>query len=61
MFLGYSLSHHGYRRFYRTMGRTYIARHVRFDEYQFPFAGDSVLGPVPSKFASSTSHPWAIV
>ncbi|GJV30830.1 nucleotide-binding alpha-beta plait domain-containing protein [Tanacetum coccineum] len=37
VFLGYSLSHHGYRCVDISIERLYIARHVCFNEAQFPF------------------------
>ncbi|GKB00615.1 putative RNA-directed DNA polymerase [Tanacetum coccineum] len=37
VFLGYSPSHHGYRCLDISTERLYIARHVRFNEAQFPF------------------------
>ena len=36
-FLGYSLSHKGYKCFHLEIGRTFISRHVIFNELSFPF------------------------
>ncbi|KAJ0700404.1 putative RNA-directed DNA polymerase [Helianthus annuus] len=46
VFLGYSLSHHGYRCFDPSTERIYIARHVRFDEQVFPYK--PIPQPTPS-------------
>ena len=37
IFLGYSLSHKGYKCFHLEIGRTFISRHVIFNELSFPF------------------------
>lgn len=58
IFLGYSPSHTGYRCLDISSNRTYIVRHVRFDETQFPFLGSSTSAsenPLPSH-----TSPWAI-
>ena len=36
--LGYSLSHKGYKCFHLETGRTFISRHVIFNELSFPFS-----------------------
>lgn len=58
VFLGYSSSHLGYRCLDIHSGRIYIARHVRFDEYSFPFSGPSLLGPKPTQAVPNS--PWAM-
>lgn len=51
IFLGYSPSHHGYKCLDLSSGRTYIARHVVFDENVFPY--------IPSPLASTSPTPSA--
>ncbi|GJT94511.1 putative RNA-directed DNA polymerase [Tanacetum coccineum] len=49
VFLGYSPSHHGYRCLDISTERLYIARHVRFNEAQFPFDIPKTTSSPPSK------------
>ncbi|GJR19817.1 retrovirus-related pol polyprotein from transposon TNT 1-94 [Tanacetum coccineum] len=49
VFLGYSPSHHGYRCLDISTKHLYIARHVRFNEAQFPFDIPNTTSPPPSK------------
>ncbi|KAI3810393.1 hypothetical protein L1987_20005 [Smallanthus sonchifolius] len=48
VFLGYSLSHHGYRCFDPSTERIYIARHVRFNEQAFPYQPSPTPPPQPA-------------
>ncbi|KAD6454826.1 hypothetical protein E3N88_09532 [Mikania micrantha] len=61
IFLGYSLSHHGYRCFDPSSERMYIARHVRFHEHIFPFqstaAPSPINTPLNSQYVSSYPSP----
>nr|GEY63844.1 retrovirus-related Pol polyprotein from transposon TNT 1-94 [Tanacetum cinerariifolium] len=45
VFLGYSSSHHGYRYLDISTEHLYIARHVRFNEAQFPFDISKTTSP----------------
>ncbi|GKB13438.1 phytochrome B [Tanacetum coccineum] len=59
VFLGHSPSHHGYRCLDISLERLYIARHVRFNEAQFPFDISKTTSPPLSKtspYYSSESH-----
>ncbi|KAH0655706.1 hypothetical protein KY285_030588 [Solanum tuberosum] len=47
----------GYRCLDPKSGRLYLARHVRFDEEQFPFFSNSLLGSPPAHMVQSKS-PW---
>jgi hypothetical protein len=44
VFIGYSVSHKGYKCFDRTTGRVYITRDVVFDENVFPFSQSTSQG-----------------
>ncbi|KAJ0544914.1 putative RNA-directed DNA polymerase [Helianthus annuus] len=59
VFLGYSLSHHGYRCFDPLTERIYIARHVRFNEHIFPYAPSPKPNPPPpsSPYVSIFPNP----
>lgn len=60
VFLGYSTSHHGYQCLDPTTDRIYISRHVRFNEYTFPFLQTSTTPTTPSSsnpYVSSYLHP----
>ena len=63
VFLGYSISHKGYKCFHIPTGRTYISRDVIFLETQFPFqqaqipaspSTNSILGPPVGLLQSQT-------
>nr|GEV12781.1 retrovirus-related Pol polyprotein from transposon TNT 1-94 [Tanacetum cinerariifolium] len=62
VFLGYSPSHHGYRCLDISIERLYIARHVRFNEAQFPFDIPETTSPPPSKTSPyySSESPYVI-
>ncbi|GJU34419.1 putative RNA-directed DNA polymerase [Tanacetum coccineum] len=62
VFLGYSPSHHGYRCLDISTERLYIARHVRFNEAQFPFDIPKTTSPPPSKTSPyySSESPYVI-
>ncbi|GJT59750.1 putative RNA-directed DNA polymerase [Tanacetum coccineum] len=62
VFLGYSPSHHGYRCLDIFTERLYIARHVRFNEAQFPFDISKTTSPPPSKTSPyySSESPYVI-
>nr|GEV05502.1 retrovirus-related Pol polyprotein from transposon TNT 1-94 [Tanacetum cinerariifolium] len=62
VFLGYSPSHHGYRCLDISTERLYIARHVRFNETQFPFDISKTTSPPPSKTSPyySSKSPYVI-
>ncbi|MFS7953765.1 putative RNA-directed DNA polymerase [Helianthus anomalus] len=48
VFLGYSLSHHGYRCFDPSTERIYTARHVQFNEHVFPYQPSPNPNPSPT-------------
>ena len=52
VFIGYSPSHKGYKCVHAS-GKIYIARHVVFDEFTFPYTTDSVF----LKHSASDSQP----
>jgi len=67
VFLGYSLSHHGYKCLDPLANRVYIAQHVVFNEQAFPFQKSSShtdpspsslpgLLPLPSPFLPQNSY-----
>ncbi|GKA36945.1 retrovirus-related pol polyprotein from transposon TNT 1-94 [Tanacetum coccineum] len=62
VFLGYSPSRHGYRCLDISTERLYIARHVRFNEAQFPFDILNTTSPPPSKTSPyySSESPYVI-
>nr|GFA53242.1 hypothetical protein [Tanacetum cinerariifolium] len=62
VFLGYSPSRHGYRCFDISTERLYIARHVRFNEAQFPFDILKTTSPSHSKTSPyySSESPYVI-
>nr|GEU92318.1 molybdenum cofactor sulfurase isoform X1 [Tanacetum cinerariifolium] len=62
VFLGYSPSHHGYCCLDISTERLYIARHVRFNEAQFPFDIPKTTSPPPSKTSPyySSESPYVI-
>ncbi|GJZ64305.1 putative RNA-directed DNA polymerase [Tanacetum coccineum] len=62
VFLGYNPSHHGYRCLDISTERLYIARHVRFNEAQFPFDILKTTSPPPSKTSPyySSESPYVI-
>ncbi|GJW41650.1 putative RNA-directed DNA polymerase [Tanacetum coccineum] len=62
VFLGYSPSHHGYPCLDISIERLYIARHVRFNEAQFPFDIPKTTSPPPSKTSPyySSESPYVI-
>ncbi|GKA01699.1 putative RNA-directed DNA polymerase [Tanacetum coccineum] len=62
VFLGYSPSHHGYRCLDISTERLYIARHVCFNEAQFPFDIPNTTSPPPSKtsLSYSSESPYII-
>ncbi|KAJ0742843.1 putative RNA-directed DNA polymerase [Helianthus annuus] len=53
VFLGYSPVHHGYRCFDPSTERTYIARHVRFNEHVFPYHKPT---PTPTPLPSDSPY-----
>ncbi|GKA29576.1 putative RNA-directed DNA polymerase [Tanacetum coccineum] len=61
-FLSYSPSHHGYCCLDISTERLYIARHVRFNEAQFPFDIPKTTSPPPSKTSPyySLESPYVI-
>ncbi|GJV60882.1 retrovirus-related pol polyprotein from transposon TNT 1-94 [Tanacetum coccineum] len=61
VFLGYSPSHHGYRCLDISTERLYIARHVRFNEAQFPFDIPKTTSPPPSKTSPHYSSELSYV
>ncbi|GJX13012.1 retrotransposon protein, putative, ty1-copia subclass [Tanacetum coccineum] len=62
VFLDYSPSHHGYRCLDISTERLYIARHVRFNEAQFPFDIPKTTSPPPSKTSPyySSESPYVL-
>nr|KAJ0214451.1 hypothetical protein LSAT_V11C400165940 [Lactuca sativa] len=58
VFLGYSHSHHRYRCYDPLTERLDVVRHVRFNEYSFPFVKPT-LSPEPSSFTEPyySSYP----
>ncbi|GJU46699.1 N-terminal kinase-like protein [Tanacetum coccineum] len=62
VFLGNSPSHHGYRYLDISTECLYIARHVRFNEAQFPFDIPKTNSPPPSKTSPyySSESPYVI-
>ena len=54
VFIGYSPSHKGYKCLHAS-GKIYIARHVVFDEFTFPYAIDSAF-PNHTTSDSQSSH-----
>ncbi|GKE62602.1 retrovirus-related pol polyprotein from transposon TNT 1-94, partial [Tanacetum coccineum] len=62
VFLGYSPSHHGYHCLDIFIERLYIARHVHFNEAQFPFDIPKTTFPPPSKTSPyySSESPYVI-
>ena len=58
VFFDYSPSHSAYRCLDVKINRTYIARHVYFDESIFPFQSHSLLDCPPPP--SSSSLPWGV-
>nr|GEX12494.1 hypothetical protein [Tanacetum cinerariifolium] len=60
VFLGYRPSHHGYLCLDISIERLYIARHVRFNEAQFPFDIPKTTSPPPLKtspyYSSESSY-----
>ncbi|GJS63973.1 retrovirus-related pol polyprotein from transposon TNT 1-94 [Tanacetum coccineum] len=62
VFLGYSPSHHGYRCLDISTERLYIARHVCFNEAQFPFDIPKTTSLPPSKTSPyySSESPYII-
>ncbi|GJX88179.1 retrovirus-related pol polyprotein from transposon TNT 1-94, partial [Tanacetum coccineum] len=62
VFLGYCPSHHGYRCLDISNERLYIARHVHFNEAQFPFDIPKTTSPPPSKTSLyySSESPYVI-
>nr|GEV02099.1 hypothetical protein [Tanacetum cinerariifolium] len=62
VFLSYSTSHHGYRCLDISTERLYIARHVCFNEAQFPFDIPNTTSPPPSKTSPyySSESPYVI-
>nr|GEY08113.1 retrovirus-related Pol polyprotein from transposon TNT 1-94 [Tanacetum cinerariifolium] len=62
VFLGYSPSHHGYHCLDISTERLYIARHVHFNESQFPSDIPKTTSPPPSKTSPyySSESPYVI-
>ncbi|GKB30077.1 nucleotide-binding alpha-beta plait domain-containing protein [Tanacetum coccineum] len=62
VFLGYNPSHHGYRCLDISIERLYIARHVHFNEAQFPFDIPKTTSPPPLKTSPyySSESPYVI-
>ncbi|GKF05917.1 retrovirus-related pol polyprotein from transposon TNT 1-94 [Tanacetum coccineum] len=62
VFLGYNPSHHGYRCLDISTERLYIARHVCFNEAQFPFNIPKATSPSLSKTSPyySSESPYVI-
>nr|GEV50301.1 DNA helicase INO80 isoform X2 [Tanacetum cinerariifolium] len=62
VFLGYSPSHHGYHCLDISTERLYIARHVCFNEAQFPFDIPKTTSSPPSKTSPyySSESPYVI-
>nr|GEX50038.1 nucleotide-binding, alpha-beta plait [Tanacetum cinerariifolium] len=58
----YSPSHHGYRCLDISIKRLYIARHIRFNEAQFPFDIPKTISPPPLKTSPyySSKSPYVI-
>jgi len=48
VFIGYSKNHHGYKCLNLQSGRIYIARHVVFNEFSFPFSRLKKSQPTPT-------------
>ncbi|GJV20702.1 putative RNA-directed DNA polymerase [Tanacetum coccineum] len=63
VFLGYSPSHHGYHCLDISTDHLYIARHVCFNEAQFPFDIPKITSPPPSKTSPcySSESPYVIL
>ncbi|GJW12613.1 probable plastid-lipid-associated protein 13, chloroplastic [Tanacetum coccineum] len=63
VFLGYSPFHHRYRCLDISTERLYIARHVRFNEAQFPFDIPNTTSPTPSKTSPrySSESPYSSI
>lgn len=57
VFLGYSPLHHGYRCLDPTTDRVYIARHVRFNEENFPFTPSPTPLPIENEPPYFSSFP----
>nr|GFB55001.1 retrovirus-related Pol polyprotein from transposon TNT 1-94 [Tanacetum cinerariifolium] len=62
VFLGYSPSHHGYHCLDISTERLYFARHIRFNEAQFPFDIPKTTFPPTSKTSPyySSKSPYII-
>ncbi|KAF7151838.1 hypothetical protein RHSIM_Rhsim02G0220400 [Rhododendron simsii] len=59
IFMGYSVKHKGYKCFAPSLGRTYISRHVVFDESCFPFADpNSLYGYQSTEGEISNYNDW---
>lgn len=58
VFIGYNLSHKGYRCLDPTTNRIYISRHVHFDEATFPFHNPNLL-QVHSQHSTGSSSPYS--
>ena len=57
IFLGYSMSHRGFRCLDPSTQRIYITRHARFDELNFPFTNTSSSCDPTSLITSSFNEP----
>ena len=56
--MGYSDRHKGYKCFYSPTGRTYISRHVIFDETVLPFKASDVHKPGSPEPLVTTFQEW---
>lgn len=61
IFVGYSLSHKGYKYFDPVFEKTYLSRHVVFNESHFPFQRSPPCSSSPISFSSSivSSFPFS--
>ena len=56
LFIGYNSDHKGYKCL-SSKGVVYVARHVVFNESEFPFSTDSLFSKQPSSSASEYRYP----
>jgi histone deacetylase 1/2 len=60
VFLGYSMSHHGFRCLDCSTNHVFISRHAIFDELNYPFQGTSCSGPLLNSPVSAFLEPASI-
>jgi len=60
VFIGYSKNHLGYKCLHIPSGRVYIARHVVFNEHNFPYSQSVPTRSPPHQLSSSVSIPLLI-